>query len=189
MQLDQYPQQTLTHFGCVGYSMYACRFSVPQMRQFYIYTYIPSKIKMSFIWKDVFFFAKIGIFCKSMAGQLHSVVQAHTQPYSFGGRIKLIICQIRHELCITIHEISTCWKKKLDGGSITKLQLFDVFFAKIGIFCESIAGLLSEAYTQPYSFRGRITLISCQIRHELGVNIYEISTSWKKKNVSWRTHY
>ena len=35
-----------------------------------------------------------------------------TQPYSFGGRIKLIICQIRHELSVTIHEISTSWKKK-----------------------------------------------------------------------------
>ena len=42
-----------------------------------------------------------------------SVVQAYTQPYSFGGRIKLIICQIRHELCVTIHDISTSWKKKL----------------------------------------------------------------------------
>ena len=28
---------------------------------------------------------------------LSSVIQAYTQPYSFGGRIKLIICQIRHE--------------------------------------------------------------------------------------------
>ena len=38
-------------------------------------------------------------------------VQASTQPYSFGGRIKLIICQIRHELSVTIHEISTSFKK------------------------------------------------------------------------------
>ena len=29
------------------------------------------------------------------------------QPYSFGGRIKLIICQVKHELSVTIHEIST----------------------------------------------------------------------------------
>ena len=36
-----------------------------------------------------------------------SVVQAYTQPYSFGGRIKLTICQIRHELSVTIHEVST----------------------------------------------------------------------------------
>ena len=64
---------------------------------------------MSFILKDDFLLklAKIGIFCKSIAGPLSIVVQAYTQPYSFGGRIKLIICQIRHELSVTIHEIST----------------------------------------------------------------------------------
>ena len=56
-----------------------------------------------------FFF---GIFCKSFAGPLPSVLQAYTQPYSFGGRIKLIICKIRHELSATIHEISTIWQKK-----------------------------------------------------------------------------
>ena len=43
------------------------------------------------------------------------------------------------------------------------------FFAKIGIFCNSIAGPPSEAYTQPYSFGRRIKLIICQIRHELSV--------------------
>ena len=68
--------------------------------------------QMSFIWEDDFFFAKIGIFCNSIAGPLPSVVQAHTQPYSFGGRIKLIICQVRHELSVTIHEIRFSWKKK-----------------------------------------------------------------------------
>ena len=41
-----------------------------------------------------------------------SVVQVYKQPYSFGGKIKLIICQIRHELSITINEISTSWKKR-----------------------------------------------------------------------------
>ena len=61
---------------------------------------------MSFISKDDFFFARIDIFCKSMAGSLPSVVQAYTQPYSFGGRKELIVCQIRHELNVTIHEIS-----------------------------------------------------------------------------------
>ena len=39
-----------------------------------------------------------------------SIVQTYTQPYSFGIRIKLIICQIRHELSVTIQEISTSWK-------------------------------------------------------------------------------
>ena len=72
--------------------------------------YKPSKIKMSFFWKDdFFFFSKIGIFCKSIAGPLPSVVQTYIQPYSFCGRIKLIICQISHELSVTIHDISTSW--------------------------------------------------------------------------------
>ena len=52
--------------------------------------YIPAKIKMSFIWKDDFFFDKIGVY-KSIAGPLPSIVQEYTQPYSFGERIKLII--------------------------------------------------------------------------------------------------
>ena len=179
MPLDRLPHQTVTHFGCAQFSMYACGFSVPQMRQFFLFTYpprskwassdkmiffcqnrhllyvdrkstsqrcsseyttisvrvfcaqnatillvyIPAKVKMSFIWKDDFF-AKIGIICNSIAGPLPSVVQAYTQPYSFGGRIKLIICQIRHELNVIIHEISTSWKKTLDGGPYTKLTWY-----------------------------------------------------------------
>ena len=35
-----------------------------------LFVYIPAKVKTSFIWNDDFFFAKIGIFCKSMAGLL-----------------------------------------------------------------------------------------------------------------------
>ena len=62
-------------------------------------------------WSEkMIFFAKIGIFCKSIAGPLS---EAYTQPYSFGGRIKLLIYQIRHELSLTIHEISTIWKKNV----------------------------------------------------------------------------
>ena len=36
-----------------------------------------------------------------------SIVQTYTQPSSFDERIKLIICQIRHELSVTIHDIKT----------------------------------------------------------------------------------
>ena len=39
MPLEQNPHQTVTRFGCVGFSMYACRFSVPQMRKFCLFTY------------------------------------------------------------------------------------------------------------------------------------------------------
>ena len=52
-----------------------------------------------FIW-NTDFFVIIGIFCMSIAGPLN---EAYTQSYSFGGRIKLIICQIRHELSVVIH--------------------------------------------------------------------------------------
>ena len=34
MPLDQNPYQTVTRLGYVGFSMYACGFSVPQMQQF-----------------------------------------------------------------------------------------------------------------------------------------------------------
>ena len=74
--------------------------------------------------KRWFFFAKIGSFCKSIARPLPSVAQAYTQqPYSFGGRIKLIICQIRHGICITIHEVSTIWKKNVRWLTLCKVWL------------------------------------------------------------------
>ena len=38
-------------------------------------------------------------------------VQAYALPCSFGGRIKLTICQIRHELNVTIHKKCSSWKK------------------------------------------------------------------------------
>ena len=56
------------------------------------------------------------MFWKSFADPLPSVVQAYIQPYSFGGRIKLIICQIKHELSVAIHEISVIVENTLDGG-------------------------------------------------------------------------
>ena len=86
----------------------------------YVCMYISAKIKIGFISKDDFF-TKIGIFCKSIEGPLPSLVQAYTQPYPFGERIKLIINQIRHKLNVTIHEISTSWKKTLDGGPYSYL--------------------------------------------------------------------
>ena len=38
-------------------------------------------------------------------------------------RIKLIICQIIHELSFTIHEISNSWKKTLNGGPFSTSYL------------------------------------------------------------------
>ena len=67
MLWDQNPHQTVTQFRCVGFSMYACEFSVSQTRQFPLLTY-PPRSKWASSEKMVFFFAKIGIFCKSIAG-------------------------------------------------------------------------------------------------------------------------
>ena len=54
---------------------------------------------------------------KTKATILSKVIQllqiSYTQPYSFGGRIKLIICQIRPELSVTIQEISSTWNKNI----------------------------------------------------------------------------
>ena len=115
---------------------------MPQMLQFCLFTY-PSRSKWASSEKMFFFFAKIGIFCKAQT--LRSVIHGYRQPYSFGGWIKLIICQIWHELSINIHEISTSWKKTLDGGLYIKRRqtlwkkdfkyifytFFSVFFCKL----------------------------------------------------------
>ena len=82
MPLEQNPHHTVTRFGCVGFSMYACGFSVPQFCATILLVYIPAKIKMSFIWKDDFFFAKIGIFCRSQA---HLAKRINNHIYSAEG--------------------------------------------------------------------------------------------------------
>ena len=90
-------------------SFWVNRFSVPQMRQFCLFTYPPR-------WKWASS-EKMIVLAKSASSVSRS--QAHLakrcssvyKPYSFSGRIKLIICQIRHEISVTIHEISTSWKK------------------------------------------------------------------------------
>ena len=97
MPLVQNPHQTVTRFGGLGFSMYVCGFSVPQMRQ------LGPRLKGNWSEEMIFF---------------------RWSTYSFGGRIKLIICHIRHELSFSIHEISTSWKKTLDGEPINFRILF-----------------------------------------------------------------
>ena len=105
MPLDQNPHQTVTWLFniCV---LVSC---APNAT--ILLVYIAAKIKMSFIWKDDFFCTKSASSVSRSQAIFPSAVQAYTKPYSFGGRIKIIICQIRHELSVTIHE-----KKSLDGG-------------------------------------------------------------------------
>ena len=70
----------------------------------------------------IFFLPKSESFVSRSVAIFPSVVQAYTQPFSFGGRIKLIIGQIRHELSVTDHEVSTSWKKILGGVSNNYIQ-------------------------------------------------------------------
>ena len=100
--------------GALAFQCMRAGFQCPKMRQCCLITYPPRSKWASY--EKTIFFAKISIFCKSIAGPVPGVVQAYTQSYSFDGRIKLIVCQIRHELSVTIHEISTTGKKTLDGG-------------------------------------------------------------------------
>ena len=53
-------EHTVTLFGCVGFSMNACGFSITQLRQFCFFTYLP-RSHWSSLEKMIFFFAKIGV--------------------------------------------------------------------------------------------------------------------------------
>ena len=143
MPQDHNSHQTVTRFGCVGFSMYACGFSVPQMRQFCLFINTPRSQCVSSE-KIKIFFAKISIFCKSIAGPLPSIVQAYTRPYQFIGRIKLIICQIRHDLSVTIHEISSSRKKRQMADPIYIYILYVSTMFCILIFIEDICILVNE---------------------------------------------
>ena len=91
MPLGQNLHQTVTRFECVGISMYACGFSVPQVRKGLVLSASAFQcMRAGFLCpkcdnfaclhkrqdqnelhlKRWFFFAKIGIFCKSIAGPL-----------------------------------------------------------------------------------------------------------------------
>ena len=48
----------------------------------------------------------------SIAGPVPNVDQAYTQPYTFGIRIKRIICQIRHELRLPFTKYALVEKKR-----------------------------------------------------------------------------
>ena len=128
MPLDHNPQQTVTRFGCIDFSMYTCWFSVPQMRQFCLFTY-PPRSKWASSENMTFFLSKSASSVNRSQEQLAKRIQAYKQPYSFGGRIKQIICQIRHELSATIHEISTSSKKMLDGGHNIRRQAINLCIA------------------------------------------------------------
>ena len=96
MFLNQNPHQTVTRFGCVGFSMYACGFSVPQMRLFRLFTYTPR-------WKW-------GIFCKSTC---HNISQrcSSVNTTIFVRRMDKTNYLSNQTWAKCYHSRSTSWKK------------------------------------------------------------------------------
>ena len=87
--LDQNPHQTLTFWVQRLFNVCVRVFCASNAT--ILLVYISAKIKMSFIWKDDFYFLPKSASSVSRSVAIFpSVVQAYTQPYSFGGRIKLI---------------------------------------------------------------------------------------------------
>ena len=74
--------------------------------------YIPAKIKMSFIWKDDCFLVKIGIFCKSIAGQKligWSIGFKFWTNWTLHAVITRSLCKIR---LIDVSEMFNCWERR-----------------------------------------------------------------------------
>ena len=78
--------------------------------------YIPAQIKMSFNWKDDFFLPKSA---SSVSQSQAHFPELFDRIHNHIRSAKGLNCQIRHELSVTIDEISTSWKKTLNGGPNT----------------------------------------------------------------------
>ena len=146
MLLDLNPYRTVTRFGCVGFSIYACGFSVSQMRH-------TRQNQNELHLKRCFFFAKIGIFCKSIVGPLPSVVTVlpcsfskkhpKSAPNSYSFRVRRLFSVCVRVFCAPSSIILLAYiPAKIKMSFIWK----DVFFVKIvAIFPGFI-----QAYTQPF---------------------------------------
>ena len=231
MPLNQNP---VTRFGCVGFSTYACGFSVPQMRQFCLLTYPPrskwaSSEKMillpTYFWLTSVSRSQAHLAKRKRIGW--SIGFNSSTNWTLYGVIPRSLCKIRLNY---ISEMFNYWERRwidVDGDSRTLSATAAVFSIVRTVFgfhrwgCQflslfaqdnehteqtvflffqnpyaifahilqyyhgfqsnfAIFPSLVQAYTQLYSFGGRIKLIICQTEYELSVTIHEISTSWKK---------
>ena len=91
-----------------------------------------------------------------------SVVQSFIQSYSFGGSIKLIICQIRHELSITIHKISTIWKKNVRSRIPYREWFFKSIIIYILIICQTLLLYLNKNVIYFKSYICTLTTSECR---------------------------
>ena len=135
MPLDQNPQQTVTRFGCVGFSTYTCRFSVPQMRELCLFTYLPrskwaSSEKMIFLQKSA---SSVSRSQAHLAKRKHiglSIGFNSWTNWTFYGVIPRSLCKIRIN---DISEMFNCWERRwidVDGASLSAalFWLFTLWF-------------------------------------------------------------
>ena len=188
----------MTRFGCVGFSTHANGFSVPQIWQFYLFTY-PPRSKRTLSEDD--FFAKIGIFCKSIAGPLSEVkkqlmvnwliepielfmasyksLSAKCSTVQNDGELMLMALSWVYALYLAFHALVYRWGCQLlsflfhkitnirswrcFSSSTIRTQFSHTFCDITMIFKSRFVIFLSvvQAYTQPYSFSGKIKLIIC----------------------------
>ena len=129
MPLDQNPHQTVTRFGCIGFSMYACGFSVPQMRQFCLFTYPPRPKWVSS--EKIFFFAKINTFCKSIGDPLSEAKTYWMVNWTLYGVIPKVFMQNSSQWCFW-----NVWERQwifVDGASPTLSATAAAIFSGVRI--------------------------------------------------------
>ena len=166
MPLDQNPHQTGTRFGCVGFSMYACWFSVTQMRQFCLFTYPPRYIWLQLLNQSNFVCHHAKVFMQNsskwwlrnvhllrttvelmlMAFHIHILPQ---QQYSVLAFYRRGYASFFHYF----HKITNIRSWRCFSSSKIRTQ-FSHIFCNVTIV---------QAYTQPYSFGGSLKVIICQI--------------------------
>ena len=238
MPLDQNPNQTVTRFGCVGFSMYACGFYVPKFDNFAcLHT---SQDQNELHLKRWFSFAKIDIFCKSIADPVSEAkthwmanwlqllkqfnfVWRHTKVFiqnssqwwspkcslvENDGELMLMVLHTHilphqqysrvYALFLPFHASVYRWgcqflslfSQDNDHKELLVLLFFQNSYAIFAHFLKHYHDFQSNVaifpnvvlvFRQPYSFGGRIKLIICQVRHEVSVTIREISTGGKKR--------
>ena len=76
--------------------------------------YIPVNIKMNFIWKDDFFFAKIGIFCRSIERIGRSIGSNSWTNWTLYGVISRSLCTNASQWCLRNVQllrttVNWCW--------------------------------------------------------------------------------
>ena len=109
MPLDQNPHQRVTRSGCVGFSMYVCGFSVPQMRQFCLGHQDRNDLHR----KRWYFLSKSA----SSVSRTQAHLTKRKPNWTLYGVIPRSLCKIRLN---DVSEMFKCWERRrivVDGAS------------------------------------------------------------------------